>query len=264
MKRIITILFWIGIVAVVSSLFIFANQRQKKLVCPEFRIEIDYQNAPVLVTQSNIRQEITRQKIKVRGSETGAIEVERIQQLLNDNPFIRQATLTIGVNGVVKASLTQRNPLVRVIDLKGRQFYIDDEGALMPLSTEFPARVIIASGNINPIGKITKKSGLNDGQPQYKKLPAILQEIFIASIALRKDTFSNAFIEQIYVNETGELELFPKIGQQKIILGDTTSIDEKLKNLKVFYHAGMKDAGWNTYKTINLKFRNQVVCTKIK
>jgi cell division protein FtsQ len=264
MKRILSILFWVVIVAGVSSLFIFANQRQKQLVCPEFRIEVDYRHAPVLLTQGNIRQEITRQKIKVRGNEIGNIEVGKIQQILNENPFIKQAALTIGVNGIVKASIVQRNPLVRVIDLKGQQFYIDDEGGLMPLSMEFPARVIVASGNIKPIGKIRKTTERKDKLQAYKSLPVELQNVYLTSVALRKDVLSNALIEQIYISDGGDVELFPKIGHQKIILGDTTRIDEKLKNLKVFYTSGMKNAGWDTYKTINLKFRNQVVCTKTK
>jgi cell division protein FtsQ len=264
MKRILTIVFWSIIVAGVSSLFIFANQKQKKLACPKFEINIDYQNAPVLITQGNIRQQITQNKIKVRGNEVGKIEVEKIQNLLDANPFFKKATITIGVNGVVKASLIQRNPVVRVIDMKGKQFYIDDEGSLMPLSPEFPARVIIASGNIKPVGSIRNKISEKDGVPGYMNLPSALRQVYIAAMALKDDVFGNALIEQIYVNDDTEIELFPKIGQQNIILGDTSRLAEKLKNLKVFYTDGMKNTCWNTYKTINLKYRNQVVCTKTK
>ncbi len=264
MKRILTIAFWIIIVAGVGSLFIFANKKQDKLICPKFQIDVIYDNAPVLVTQGNIRQQLTQNKIKIRGQEIGAIEVEKIQQLLNDNPFIRTASVAIGVNGVVKATVRQRNPVVRVMDKKGTQFYIDEQGYLMPLSEEFPARVIIASGNIAPIGKISKKTAKESQQLQYKKLPADLQKIFITSMAIRQDLFSNSLIEQLLLNESDEIELFPKIGQQTIILGDTSVLTEKLKNLKIFYTDGMKKTGWNTYKSINLKFRNQVVCTKTK
>ncbi|MFH1121445.1 MAG: hypothetical protein V1775_16625 [Bacteroidota bacterium] len=262
MKRVLTIIFWIAVVAGVGSLFIFANQRQKKLVCQKFEIEVGYGKAPVLITQGNIRQQITKNNIKVRGKEIGGIEVEKIQRLLDENPFIKKASLTIGVNGTVKASVIQRNPLVRVIDLKGKQFYIDEEGGLMPLSPEFPARVIIANGNIKPVRTISKTGWNKNGLPEYEKLPVLLRQIYHTSLALRKEVFCNAFIEQIYVNKTGELELLPKFGEQIILLGDTTFIGEKLKNLRVFYSTGMKNTSWNTYKSINLKFRNQVVCTK--
>jgi cell division protein FtsQ len=134
----------------------------------------------------------------------------------------------------------------------------------MPLSPEFPARVIIAGGYIKPIGKIRKYRSIDPDQLQYKKLPSDLQKIYVTSMEIRKDVFSNSLIEQLFLNEEGEIEMFPKIGQQIIMLGDTSQVKEKLRNLKVFYTDGMKTTGWDSYKTINLKYRNQVVCTKTK
>ena len=264
MKRILLVAFWIAIIAGVSFLFIFSNNKQEKLICPEFQINVNYDNAPILITQGNIRQQITKNNIKIRGNEIGSIDVEKIQKLLDKNPFIKQASITIGVNGVVKADLNQRNPIVRVIDRNGTQFYIDDEGSLIPLSPEFPARVIIASGNIGPVKGLSNKVAVDKNQPRYKSLPADLQQVYKTAMALRNDVFSNALIEQIYINETGETELFAKIGNQNIILGDTARLNEKLNNLAIFYTKGMKNTGWDNYKTINLKFRNQVVCTKTK
>ncbi|NTW23121.1 MAG: hypothetical protein HGA37_00365 [Lentimicrobium sp.] len=262
MRRILSIVFWIVILAGVTSLFIFSNHKQDEVVCPKFEIDVDYGNAPVLVTQGNIRQQITDNKIKVRGKALGQIEVEKIQKLFDNDPFIKKAAISIGVNGIVKASIKQRNPLVRVIDQKGQQFYIDEEGYLMPLSPDFPARLIIASGNISPIGKIRKKGKNEENITPYKKLPVDLQKIYITALSLRNDIFNNALIEQIFMNESKEIELIPKVGRQSIILGDTTFLSEKLKNLKIFYTDGMKNTGWDTYKSINLKFRNQVVCLK--
>lgn len=262
MKKILTIAFWIMLIAGITSLFIFANARQDSIICPEFEIVVDYHDAPVLLTQSDIRQQITREKIKVRGQEIGTIESVRIQQLLDRNPFVKKATITIGVNGKVQAHLLQRRPLVRVIDQKGFQFYIDDEGCLMPLSREYPARVVIASGNIKPVMKISKYSHDDSEEPAYRKLPADLQKIYVASAALQQDSFCNALVEQIYLSDKGDLEFLPKIGQQLIIMGDTVQLREKLSKLKLFYTNGMKSESWNKYKEINLKYRNQIVCAK--
>ena len=37
---------------------------------------------------------------------------------------------------------------------------------------------------------------------------------------------------------------------------------EKLENLKTFYLKVMNRLDWNIYKVINLKYKNQVVCSK--
>ncbi len=260
MKRLITIVFWIIMVTAVTTLFIFANKKQEKQVCKEFRIEIDYDGAPELVSKTTLRQEITQNKLKIKGNETGKLEIERIHRILNSNPFVKKATLTVGVNGIVKAAVEQRKPLVRVADQQGKQFYIDEEGFLMPLSHEFAARAVIANGNIRPVNKI--RNVVSKEKPQYQSLRSDLQSIYVVAKALKEDPFCEALIEQIYLDENHEFLLFPKIGHQSIIVGDTTMIDEKLRNLKIFYTEGMKKRGWEVYHTINLKFRNQIVCSK--
>ncbi|MCF8296880.1 MAG: hypothetical protein K9J13_04975, partial [Saprospiraceae bacterium] len=89
-----------------------------------------------------------------------------------------------------------------------------------------------------------------------------INKIFILAKAITKDEFFKAQIEQIYINKN-EIELIPKVGDHVIIFGSISDMDEKLDKLKLFYIKGLKKTGWNNYKTINLKYRNQIVCTKI-
>jgi len=66
------------------------------------------------------------------------------------------------------------------------------------------------------------------------------------------------------VNSKYEFELIPRVGSQIIELGDAENLDEKFANLKLLYLDGFNKIGWNTYKRISLKYKNQVVCTKIQ
>ena len=38
--------------------------------------------------------------------------------------------------------------------------------------------------------------------------------------------------------------------------------EEKLANLRLFYEQAIPKMGWEKYSIINLKYRNQIVCTK--
>ena len=78
-----------------------------------------------------------------------------------------------------------------------------------------------------------------------------------------KNNFWKSQIQQIYINLDEEIELIPRVGRHKIIFGDVSDMDEKFKKLMIFYKKGLHYTGWNKYKTINLKFKNQIVCTKI-
>jgi cell division protein FtsQ len=47
------------------------------------------------------------------------------------------------------------------------------------------------------------------------------------------------------------------------VFGEAKDFEEKFEKLKTFYTEGLnKTDGWNKYSTINIKYKNQVVCTK--
>lgn len=265
MKRIVNIIIITLLAGGVIFLFVFANQKQNKIICREFIINIDYDNAPQLVTKSTVRQQVTEAGIRIKDQPVENIPVKKLQQILANNPYIKKVTISVNVNGVVKANILQRNPLIRVIDQEFNQCIIDREGHRMPVNPFFPVRIKVANGNIKSLKKskidtVMNKSGR--GYTLVKALPPDLEKIHKIALKLEEDTLTSALIEQIYFNDTKEIELVPKMGDQSIILGDTTSLNDKLKNLKIFYTQGMRNLAWNNYKVINLKYKNQVVCSK--
>jgi cell division protein FtsQ len=103
---------------------------------------------------------------------------------------------------------------------------------------------------------------MTGAKESYQLLTVDLQNIFVVAKQLECDEFTKALVEQIYLNSNGEIELIPKIGEQTILLGDTTSLKEKLETLKIFYTQGNRNEAWSTYRSINLKYRDQVICKK--
>jgi cell division protein FtsQ len=67
---------------------------------------------------------------------------------------------------------------------------------------------------------------------------------------------------QIYRSQKGEYELIPRVGAHQIILGTLDDFETKLENLQLLYQQGFKQHGWNQYEKINLKYSNQIICTK--
>ena len=79
---------------------------------------------------------------------------------------------------------------------------------------------------------------------------------------LQTDSVANALFTQIYVNENNEIELVPRIGDHLILIGDAANFKKKVDMLLVLYRKGLNKTGWTQYSSINLKFENQVICTK--
>jgi cell division protein FtsQ len=64
------------------------------------------------------------------------------------------------------------------------------------------------------------------------------------------------------VTANNEIILIPRIGDHEVELGTLDDYPIKLAKLKMFYLHGLNKIGWGDYKSISLKFKNQVVCTK--
>jgi cell division protein FtsQ len=161
----------------------------------------------------------------------------------------------------------QRDPIVRIINMHDEQFYIDKQGKFMPVSSHYTPPVIVANGyifNSYTEMNIQDQVAVSDTSADSLAIPHMINQVYTLAKYIEGDSFWTANTEQIYVNSTQELELIPRIGNHRIIIGDTTNLDDKFKRLMVFYQEGLSKTGWNNYSVINLKFRDQVVCTKIK
>lgn len=180
-----------------------------------------------------------------------AFSLSDMESELRLNPFIKDAEVFTGFNGVLKVEVIQRRPIIRIITQNGGSYYIDEDGFKMPASTLYTARVLVASGNIT--------EGLEVSDSLKGK---ILQELYTLAHYVDKNTFWKAQFEQIFVDKGKNIVAIPKVGNHDIIIGDTENLEEKLNNLYIFYRKGLNKIGWDKYKTINLKYKGQIVCER--
>jgi cell division protein FtsQ len=153
------------------------------------------------------------------------------------------------MDGVINVEISQRQPILRIINRFDQDFYVDQHGLKIPLSANFTARVVVATGFIDELFA-----------NQIDTLhTAIAMELFKTADYIRKDSLWDAQIAQIYVNKDHEIELIPRVGNNRILLGDADSLNAKFHNLLVFYKKALPAVGWDTYKVINIKYANQVI-----
>jgi cell division protein FtsQ len=141
---------------------------------------------------------------------------------------------------------------MRCFDAKNNSFYVDENGAIMPVSENATSRVIVASGNIEE-----PRLGI-EGDTLYN----VVDSLFKMVEFIRKDTFLTAQIEQIYIEKNQDFTLIPKVGDTELIFGGLSYMEEKFRKLKIFYLEAMPYEGWRKYSKLNLKYKNQVVGVK--
>lgn len=258
MIRMLKILAYLIVLAGLFILLGFINHKHENNACRSLSVEVVTQSSDELVNKSEVEAKTYAILDSINGRAVSTIDTKRIEEVLEDNPYIKSIDVFIDINGELKIRVLQREPIAKIIDQDNNSYYLDIEGDIFKNKDLRASRVIVANGNISPINFPENKDYIPIDSIDH----TIIRELDFIIRKIRSNGFLTAQIDQVYVTGQNEYELIPKLGKHLVEMGDISSIDEKLENLHVFYTEGMANKDWNKYKKINLKYRNQIVCTK--
>ena len=241
----------------------FASHKQSEMPCSGIAITVEDGPGCGFVDESEINQIIQNKFGVLQGKSLSSINISMLEKIINTNPFIYDAEVFSTIDGKLNIDVKQRIPVLRVINYKNESFYIDKEGVFMPSSEKYTARVPVANGFI--YDRETEKNVRVYNDPEsldtsFYRTKA--EQLFHIISFTNNSEFWNAEIQQLYVNAEGDIEMIPRVGNHIVILGDDKNLDEKFTKLLAFYHDGLNKKGWNKYSSVNLKYKDQVVCTK--
>jgi len=263
MKRILTISFTIVLLSGMFVLLGFIRNEHSNAVCRNIRISVEYSTNDTLVCHEEINKLITARFDTLEGMVLKGSHLLKAKEVISAIPYIENCDVDFLLNGTLRIRAKQRAPMLRII-AGGQSWYIDDKGVAMPRHQSFSARVPVASGNLGRTGVLKTGNDLRalaDTNTSFAK--GNLNQVITLAKFIHNDKRLSSMVEQIYVNTNEEIELFTYVGNQRIIFGEAENIEEKFNKLLIFYRSGPTLSGLNKYKTINLKYNNQVVCSKI-
>ena len=171
------------------------------------------------------------------------IDPEKIEATLMLHPLVGKVQCYKTGGDLLRINLTSKVPLVRVINNRGNDFYVDSKGEILSqhsLAVQLP----VATGYI-------------DRQFAANELLQVVR-------ALDRSEFWKAQVEQINVTKDRQIELVPRVGDHLLILGTADNVESKLERLMNFYEKGLDNVGWNKYRSISVAYEGQVVCKKRK
>jgi cell division protein FtsQ len=233
---------YLFLLLLVVFLFGFASQRNLNKKIGDVRVV--FENGENLFISYDMVNKLLIQNFDPNQNQTKEnINLNSLEAFVQSNEMIENAEIFLTIKGDLGVIIRQRTPVLRVANSTG-SYYYDSQGEKMPLSDNYSARVPITSSELN----------FNDCDDIICLSNEIISDDF-----LQKQIIG---IDQIEGNGTNQFELRTRLGDQIIIFGDMKRVDEKIKKLKVFYQKAVEDKTLETYRTINLKFNNQVVCAK--
>ena len=197
-------------------------------------------NTEPFVKQETVNKLLIENNEGVSSIQKVNLDLNKLEKTLNAQEMIEKSDVYVSIDGVLKAVVRQKTPIARIFDNEG-SFYIDYEGNRMPLSTNFTARVPLVSGGIN--------KNNNEDLAQLLRI-------------IHDDPFLKKNIIGIEIMPNGSLKMHNRNFDFQIDFGKLINMEHKFKNYKAFFQKAVLDSSLYKYKKIDLRFTEQVVCTK--
>ncbi len=179
-------------------------------------------------------------------AEVRQLDLFKLEKTLLENDRIEATKLYLDKHNVLHVTITQKKPIVRVDVTNGPDYYLDYNGDRVPVTEVF--RVPVVTGHVDEYSMTYKRQ-------KKHNLNAVLE----VARKVNDDSFLLALVEQIHIDKQDEITLVPKVGRDKILLGQADDLDEKIYKLKTYYERGLKNIGLDKFDELDLKYKGQII-----
>lgn len=225
----------------------FTSIESKNILCTGIEIVFD-SDEPINVDKDklirivkNTDNKILKKTLDEINSEEIEDEIEKVPAILTADVYKLMVNEKGAYKGVLVVNVKHREPVMRVITSSG-SYYLDKYGVRIPVSSSYATNVLVASGSVS------------ENFAVEKLLPFVLY--------VNDNDFWNAQIQQIFVEEDGDVLLIPLVGGHVIELGEMENFPEKLNVMRAFYKQVLAKNNWDKYERVSLKYNNQVVAKR--
>ena len=229
-----------GVLLLGLVVFLYAFSSYKNNSRPVTKVDVQFTGKEnVYITTEMVNKLLIQNQEQLYILPKDNLDLKEMEFLLESDDMIKSAQVYLTVNGEVRAKIEQKQPIARVYSKA--TFYIDEDGLWMPLSPQHSARVPLVTGDVE------KED---------------LEAVYTMALKIYTDSFLKTYVTEIHQGENKEISLKMRLLNFEVLVGSLENLDEKMKNLKAFYQKAKKDKVLDIYKSVNLQFDNQVVCTK--
>ena len=258
-KKILSIVLWVVTGAALIVLFAFGRKGYLETPLKGVVVTVESRHGSGFIEKDSLTAQISRLCGIDRENELGNVDLKQLSEMLDKNLWIAQSSAYIDLNDTLRVTVKEYNPALRVYNRNGQSVYITRDGYLIPTCPHYTPHLIIASGNYD-FAMPAKNSNVADSLYQGSGL----SEALAIAQCIEKDDFLKEYIGQIYRNNDKENEVIVNNFPVQVIVGDTFMLDNKLQRLSILLKKYHGTEEMENYKSMTLKYKNQIVCTKNK
>lgn len=242
-------LWWFLAALFLTTFFLTAFLEKRSANYEEFRVNIEpLPDEGYLITEENVQTHLTKWRKGYENTSLKDLPVSEMEDALNGLPVVDEANVYISASNKLTVKIKQVNPLLRVIDQRGANYYLGEGKRKIPVSRSHTPRIPVVTGDI----------------PMFEdslilKEDHLFARLFALGEVIKNDPFCMANTEQIHVSG-GKITLIPKMGNFRFLLGEAREPKVQMERLKTFYRDVLPVEGWNTYQVVDLRYKRQIVC----
>ncbi len=244
MKRLNWMNIWVNarlLLLAVGLLFLYSFTQKRNGARKILRTEVEFvDTTSCYITKAAVNKLLIEKNQGQQSTPKEDLDLNKLEQSIDANPMVSKSEVFVTIDGTLRAVVKQKTPIARVNE-EGGSFYLDYEGGEMPLSEVNSARVPLVSGDMKHV----------DG----KKLCELFRMIY-------NDDFLKKNIIGVRILPSGSLLMENRNFGYVIEFGKTINMHRKFDNYKAFFQKAVSDSTIVKYKSVNLKFTQQVVCTR--
>ncbi len=239
-----------GIVLFFVVAIIFAEWRKDQQKCKSIDSCVLNDTGSQFISDQDINDVVTAfGKRNVVGGKLIHISLKTVCEAVKSNNFVESVSVVKNHAGILNIKVTQAEPIARVFT-KDSSFYLTRSDSLIDLSNKYTSRVLLVRG-----------LGVKKFVENCKKDVRKNSSFFTFFRYINEDEFLRKQVAEVHIGKDGELTIFPQVTKQVIEFGEPNEIVDKFERLKLFYKKVLPEKGWNHYERVNLKYKNQIICS---
>lgn len=241
-KTICKVLICVALLGYVSAAFALAHIDNSARRCSGIDLRIVGNSIPDTVLRQGVRSQLARYSGKIVGERIADISLQRLEDYLSRFSNFESVECSFNPDSRLRITIEPIRPEVRVFESDGRSFYINRQGKRIKADAEFFLDVPVL---LAPVGS-----------DAYLRMA--LPVIRYASA----DPELEPLIAAYKIDGPKDIIIIPRLRGHVVNFGDSTRLAEKKAALLTAYREILPVKGWNTYDTVSVKFKDQIVATR--
>ena len=204
-----------------------------------------------LVNEEDLKAYLYQYVDILEESRKNEVSLFHLERILEEHSHVKNAEVYYDRVSNIHVNIDVKQPLLRYLERGSRGFYIDEFGDKIEWTPNYTPRLIVVRGKL-------PQEIINDTlNPSFQ---STLEMIALCGKKINNSSYLQSIVDEISFLGPDNIQLVSKIGNAKVLLGDTTDLDAKLDRFAVFYKEAYARMGWEKYRQVDVRFKEKVYC----